>query len=58
MTLNELYDLEREAHRTLDVINKEREIENQAFSKGMEKGFDVMFVAVREALKKEGADNA
>lgn len=52
MTKNELYELEKEAHKKLDKINKERQIANDAFSEGMEKGFDIMFQAVREALKK------
>ena len=58
MTKNELYDLEMEAHKKLDAINKERQVANIAFSEGLEKGFDIMFQAVREALKKEGAKNA
>ena len=57
MNTNELYDLEIKAHNQLDKINRERRIANDAFAEGMEKGFDIMFQAIREALQKEGADN-
>ncbi len=57
MNTNKLYELEIEAHQKLDRINKERQIANDAFSEGMEKGFDIMFQAMREALKNEDADD-
>ncbi len=56
MTASELYDLEIKAHEKLDRINKERQVANDAFSEGMEKGFDIMFQSIREALLKEGAE--
>ena len=57
MTVSELYDLEVEAYKKVEKIKRERQVANEAFSEGIEKGFDVMFQAIREALKKEGADN-
>lgn len=53
MTRNELYDLEKQAYKELVALKKETHIKTEAYCEGLEKGWDMMFKAVRNALAKE-----
>lgn len=50
MTRNELYDLEKQAYKELVALKKETHIKTEAYCEGLEKGWDMMFKAVRNAL--------
>ena len=49
MNKNELYDLEIEVHKKVDVIKNEQ----AEYVRGVEKGIDLMFDAGRTFLRKE-----
>ena len=49
MNKNELYDLEIEVHKKVDIIKNEQ----AEYVRGVEKGIDLMFDAVRNFLRKE-----
>ena len=49
MNKNELYDLEIEVHKKVDIIKSEQ----AEYVRGVEKGIDLMFDAVRNFLRKE-----
>jgi hypothetical protein len=49
MNKNELYDLEIEVHKKVDIIKNEQD----EYVRGVEKGIDLMFDAVRTLLCKE-----
>lgn len=53
MTRNELYNFERQAYKELEALKKETHIHTEAYCEGLEKGWDMMFKAVRCALAKE-----
>lgn len=53
MTRNELYDLERRAYKEVEALKKETHVKTEAYCEGLEKGWDMMFKAVRGALAKE-----
>ena len=62
MNKNDLYNLEIEVHKVIDIIKSEQ----AEYVRGVEKGIDLMFDAVRTHLAKEqdnqtekgGIDNA
>ena len=49
MNKNDLYDLEIEAHKKVDIIKNEQ----AEYVRGVEKGIDLMFDAVRTFIRKE-----
>ena len=49
MNKNDLYDLEMEVHKKIDIIKSEQ----AEFVRGVEKGIDLMFAAVKTFLSKE-----
>ena len=49
MTKNELYDIEKEVNKNIDIIRNEQ----AEYLSGVEKGIDLMFCAVRDYLTKE-----
>ena len=49
MNKNDLYNLEIEVHKKIDIIK----IEQAEYVRGVEKGIDLMFDAVRTFLRKE-----
>lgn len=53
MNLNDLYDLESEAHLQVSALRDKKQKELNSYLQGVEDGFDIMFKAVREKLKKE-----
>ena len=62
MTRDELYETERQAYnQKLEALKNEIRTEKEAYIKGLEKGWDMMFSVVRQALAEEetkgGADN-
>lgn len=50
MNKNDLYDLEIEVHKKVDIIKSEQ----SEYVRGVERGIDLMFDAVRAFLRKEG----
>jgi hypothetical protein len=60
MTKNELYEIERQAYsQKLEVFKNEIRTEKEAYIKGLEKGWDMFFSVVRNALaedEKKGAN--
>ena len=62
MTRDELYETERQAYnQKFEALKNEIRTEKEAYIKGLEKGWDMMFSVVRQALAEEetkgGADN-
>ena len=54
MTRNELYEIERQAHaQKLEVLKNEIRTEKEAYIKGLEKGWDMFFSVVRNALAED-----
>ena len=49
MDKNDLYDLEIEVHKKVDIIKSEQ----SEYVRGVERGIDLMFDAVRAFLRKE-----
>ena len=49
MKKNDLYDLEIEAHKKVDIIKSEQ----AEYVRGVERGIDLMFDVVRTFLRKE-----
>lgn len=49
MNKNDLYNLEIEVHKNVDIIKSEQ----AEYVRGVEKGIDLMFNAVRKHLAKE-----
>jgi hypothetical protein len=50
---NDLYDLEIEVYKKIDIIKSEQ----AEFVRGVEKGIDLMFAAVKTFLSKEAGQN-
>ena len=53
MTRNELFKIERQACAQLEVLKNEIRTEKEAYIKGLEKGWDMFFSVVRNALAEE-----
>lgn len=54
MTINELYEIERQNHsQKLEVLKNEIGTEKEAYIKGLEKGWDMFFSVVRNALAED-----
>lgn len=54
MTRDELYETERQAYnQKLEALKNEIRTEKEAYIKGLEKGWDMMFSVVRQALAEE-----
>ena len=53
MTVNELYELDKNVFEEIQEIKKQRELETKAFIDGMEKGADLMLKKVKKFLKNE-----
>ncbi len=53
MTVNESYEVEEKAYAKITRIKEDRKIENEAFAEGLEKGFDVAFRAMRDAIREK-----
>ena len=49
MTKNELCDIAKEVNKNIDIIRNEQ----AEYLRGMERGIDLMFTAVRNYLAKE-----
>ena len=57
MTRNELYEIEKQAYdQKLEVLKNEIRTEKEAYIKGLEKGWDMFFSVVRNALAEEEKD--
>lgn len=56
MNLNELYEIERTVSHEMQTLKEKKEAETRAFIEGVDKGIDLMFSAVREALWKEAEE--
>lgn len=54
MNKNELYDLEIEVRKKVDIIKNEQ----VEYVRGVEKGIDLMFDAVRTFLRKEAEQDS
>lgn len=54
MNKNDLYNLEIEVHKIIDIIKNEQ----AEYVRGVEKGIDLMFDAVRTYLNKEAEQAA
>lgn len=52
MDRQELYNLEIEVHKNIDIIKNEQ----AEYVRGVEKGIDLMFDAVRKHLTKEAEE--
>ena len=52
MDKQELYNLETEVHKNIDIIKNEQ----AEYVRGVEKGIDLMFDAVRKHLTKEAEE--
>lgn len=53
MTVNESYEIEEKAYAKITRIKEDRKIENEAFAEGLEKGFDLAFRAMRDAIREK-----
>ena len=54
MTRNKLYEIERQAYaQKLEVLKNEIRTEKEAYIKGLEKGWDMFFSVVRNALAED-----
>lgn len=54
MTINELYEIERQTHaQKLEVLKNEIRTEKEAYIKGLEKGWDMFFSVVINAFAED-----
>ena len=56
MNLNELYEIERTVSHKMQVLKEKKEAETKAFIEGVDRGIDLMYSAIREALMKEAEE--
>lgn len=52
MTKNELYDIEKEVNKNIDIIRNEQ----AEYLSGVKKGIDLMFCAVMDYLTEKGGE--
>ena len=57
MDKQDLYDLDDEIYKQIQIDRKKKEIENKAYFDGMEKGAEMMMKAVRDYLTNERKKN-